>query len=361
MQISKSEAEPSDYQYKHMSVYAVAISGGVDSAVTAAKLLKDGHDVFGVTMLLTDQNKDTLIEAAKTVADNLKIPHYICDLRTEFKKNVIDYFVNAYRSGLTPNPCAICNKKIKLSKLLQFAKNHGADYMATGHYAKLVHDKDTTELYEGANFNKDQSYFLSLTSIDHLKYIRFPLQNITDKSITRELAKSYGLPNFAKTDSQDICFVTNNDYVSVINKYSSTSNIVGDFVLNGKTVGKHNGIANYTIGQRKGLGISYACPLYVTMIDAKNNTITLGKRVDLLKNTFILNDVNFLSEISSKEKLFVKIRSGNKKLSAKVDQSKDGLKIKLLEPNVTAVCPGQVCAVYNTNGKVIAGGLITFE
>ncbi len=233
--------------------------------------------------------------------------------------------------------------------------------MATGHYAKLVHDKDTTELYEGANFNKDQSYFLSLTSIDHLKYIRFPLQNITDKSITRELAKSYGLPNFAKTDSQDICFVTNNDYVSVINKYSSTSNIVGDFVLNGKTVGKHNGIANYTIGQRKGLGISYACPLYVTMIDAKNNTITLGKRVDLLKNTFILNDVNFLSEISSKEKLFVKIRSGNKKLSANVDQSNDGLKIKLLEPNVTAVCPGQVCAVYNTNGKIIAGGLITFE
>ncbi len=343
-----------------MSVYAVAISGGVDSAVTATRLLKEGHDVFGVTMLLFDENTDALIEGAKTVTDYLGIPHYICDLRAEFKKEVIDYFVNSYKSGLTPNPCAICNKKIKLNKLLQFAKGLGADYMATGHYAKLLHDNGVAKLYESANSKKDQSYFLSLTSIDCLKYIRFPLQDIVDKSVTRELAKSYGLPNFAKTDSQDICFVPNNDYVSVINKYSLTKNIVGDFILNGKVIGKHNGLVKYTIGQRKGLGISYKYPLYVTKIDAERNTVVLGKRADLLRTEFIVKDINILGDIPCGEKLFVKIRSGNKKFYANIEQLNNCLKIKLLEPNSIAICPGQVCAVYDNKGKVLAGGIILF-
>lgn len=345
-----------------MSIYAVAISGGVDSAVTATTLLKEGHEVFGITMVIDDRNKDCLVQGAKVVTDYLKIPHYIYDLCSEFKREVIDYFITSYQMGLTPNPCAVCNKKIKLHKLLKFAQDKGADYLATGHYARLQHIDNRVELYESENTTKDQSYFLSLTSIDDLKYVRFPLQNIKNKSITRKLAKSYGLPNFAKVDSQDICFVPNNDYVSVIHKYSDAPDVMGDFILNGKAVGKHRGLIHYTIGQRRGLNISYSYPLYVISTDFKKNTITLGKRTDLLKDNFLIRDVNTFCDIgnvSSNSQFFVKIRSGNKKFLAEVKLVKNNIAVHLLEPNTTAVCPGQIGCIYDKAGRVIAGGIIS--
>ncbi len=339
-----------------MSIYAVAISGGVDSAVTATKLLHAGHDVFGVTMVTDDKTKDSLLIGAKTIAEHLNIPHYICDLCSEFKKEVIDYFVKSYQKGLTPNPCAVCNKKIKLHKLLQFARDKGADFLATGHYAKV----NDGQLYEGANLLKDQSYFLSLTSKDDLKYVCCPLQDITNKSLTREMAKSYGLPNFAKSDSQDICFVPNNDYIAVIHAYSDAQDVSGDFILDNMPVGKHKGIIHYTIGQRRGLGISsHTCPLYVTAIDSENNNVALGKHSDLIRTSFYVKDVNILANVPQNENLFVKIRSGSKKFNAKINKlDSNAFEVNLLEPNTIAICPGQVCAVYDANGQVLCGGII---
>lgn len=340
-----------------MSVYAVAISGGVDSAVTAMKLLQSGHDVFGVTMIIDDKNTEKLLLSAKSVTEHLKISHYICDLRTEFKKEVIDYFVKSYQHGLTPNPCAICNKKIKLHKLLQFALDRGADFLATGHYARISNG----QLYESANVSKDQSYFLSLTSQKDLNYVRCPLQNIIDKSVTRKLAKAYGLPNFAKLDSQDICFVPNNDYVSVVHEHSMTSDIEGNFILNSRAIGKHKGLIHYTIGQRRGLGISHSFPLYVVSLNWQRNTVTLGKRSDLLQKSFAVENVNILADISQDEYLFVKIRSGHKKFKAQIKKLDSGLEVILLEPNTIAICPGQVCAVYNEEGHVLCGGTIAYN
>ena len=183
--------------------YAVALSGGVDSSTTAAILLREGHEVFGVTMLTQQNGCETVIKNASAVSKQLGIKHYVLDVIDEFKKEVIDYFINSYLNGITPNPCAICNKKIKLNKLLMFAKEKGANYLATGHYASIECVDNNVLLRESNNKLKDQSYFLSLTSKEHLKYIKTPLSNINNKKETRELAKSFGLNNFQEKDSQD--------------------------------------------------------------------------------------------------------------------------------------------------------------
>ena len=345
--------------------YAVALSGGVDSSTTAAILLREGHEVFGVTMLTQQNGCETVIKNASAVSKQLGIKHYVLDVIDEFKKEVIDYFINSYLNGITPNPCAICNKKIKLNKLLMFAKEKGANYLATGHYASIECVDNNVLLRESNNKLKDQSYFLSLTSKEHLKYIKTPLSNINNKKETRELAKSFGLNNFQEKDSQDICFIKNNDYISFIKNNIANKKLLdkqGNIILkNSNTVlSQHRGLINYTIGQRRGLGIANSEPLYVTSIDHNNNTLIVGTKQDLLVKTFIVNQFNWLIEqTNSSFECYVKVRSGHSKFKALVNINDiDNITVNLLENNTVAICPGQVCALYNDENIVIGAGII---
>ena len=345
--------------------YAVALSGGVDSSTVAAILLNEGHEVFGVTMLTQPNGCQNAIDNASKIAEQLGINHYILDVIDEFKKEVIDYFINSYINGITPNPCAICNKKIKLNKLLIFAQSKGADYLATGHYASIEYINNNLYLKESKNILKDQSYFLSITSKEHLKYIKTPLSNTTNKNETRELAKSFGLSNFQEKDSQDICFIKNNDYISFIKNNIENKELLdkyGDIVLqnNGNIISQHKGLINYTIGQRRGLGIANSEPLYVTSINYSNNTLTVGTRKNLLVKTFIVNQFNWLLEITEYNfECYVKVRSGHSKFKSLISiNSIDCITVNLLEENTVAICPGQVCALYNIDNIVIGAGII---
>ncbi|MBR1944121.1 MAG: tRNA 2-thiouridine(34) synthase MnmA [Alphaproteobacteria bacterium] len=348
--------------------YAVALSGGVDSSTTAAMLLNEGHEVFGVTMLLQSTGCQMVIDKASKVAQQLGIKHYVFDAINEFKKEVIDYFINSYMTGTTPNPCAICNKKIKLNKLLSFAQEKGADYLATGHYANIECINNDVFLKESKNSLKDQSYFLSLTSREHLKYIKTPLCNITHKQETRNLAKSFGLNNFHEKDSQDICFIRNGDYISFIRDNIEDKKLLnkcGNIILqsNGNCIAQHKGLVNYTIGQRRGLGIPNNEPLYVTNINYSNNTLTVGIKRDLLVKTFQVNQFNWLLDINdNKFECHVRIRAGHSKYKSLVEIiSNDVVNVHLLENNTVAVCPGQVCALYNKDNVVIGAGIITLQ
>lgn len=347
------------------NTYAVALSGGVDSSTVAAMLLKEGHEVFGVTMLTQPDGCESVIKKASIVAKQLGIKHYVLDVIDEFKKEVIDYFINSYLNGTTPNPCAICNKKIKLNKLLIFAKEKGADYLATGHYASIEYINNNVYLKESNNKLKDQSYFLSLTSKEHLKYIKTPLSNINNKRETRELAKSFGLSNFQEKDSQDICFIKNNDYISFIRNNIEDKRLLdrqGNIILkNSNTIlSQHKGLVNYTTGQRRGLGISNSEPLYVTNINYNNNTITVGTKKDLLIKTFNVNQFNWLIEQeNSSFECYVKVRSGHSKFKALVNINDiNNVTVNLLEDNTVAICPGQVCVLYNNKNIVIGAGII---
>ncbi len=394
-----------------MTIYAVAMSGGVDSSTVAALLLREGHEVFGVTML-TQATPDcqNVINNASKVAKQLNIKHYVLDIIDDFKKEVIDYFISAYLQGTTPNPCAICNKKIKLSKLLMFAKEKGADYLATGHYASIDYINNTLYLKESKNLLKDQSYFLSLTDKEHLKYIKTPLSNITNKLETRTLAKQFGLSNFQEKDSQDICFIKHNDYISFIKDNIKNEKLIskrGDIILQNtdNIIAQHNGLMNYTIGQRKGIGISYSEPLYVINMDYIKNQVTVGTKKDLLVKQFKVKQMNWLLEHNNDFECYVKVRSGHSKFKALINiqtninnvfqhniqannttkvninveynsnicennnmqhnNNKDDcimhyneILVNLLEPNTVAICPGQVCALYNEYNTVIGAGII---
>ena len=348
--------------------YAVAMSGGIDSSTAAAILLREGYKVFGVTMLTCKTGCDKIILEAGTIADDLGIRHYICDISDGFQTEVVDYFINSYMNGLTPNPCAICNKKIKLKQLLQFARNHGADYLATGHYASIEVIEDQVYLKESINTNKDQSYFISLTSKEDLKYIRFPLSNILNKQETRNLAVQFGLRNFAKQDSQDICFIQNRDYISFIRdniKDKSKLNNCGNMVLNtnNSILAQHHGLENYTIGQRRGLGVSHFEPLYVIHIDTQSNQIILGNKKSLISKYFKVSNMNWIIDSDQNDiACLVKIRAGKLKFKAIIHKySETDIQVTLLEQNTLAVCPGQVCALYNKENVILGAGTITHE
>ncbi|MGL4653909.1 tRNA 2-thiouridine(34) synthase MnmA [Cetobacterium sp.] len=337
-------------------VIAVAMSGGVDSSTVAYLLKKQGYTIFGVTMKTCgEEDKD-----AKRICDDLGIEHYLLDVTKEFGKEVIDYFVDEYSSGRTPNPCMVCNRKIKFGKLIEFAKEKGAEALATGHYANII---DGT-LAIGDDMNKDQVYFLSQIKKENLEYIIFPIGKM-EKPAVRELAKDLGVRVYAKRDSQEICFVEDGKLKEfLMDKTDGKIGRPGKIVdLNGKTLGKHNGLAFYTIGQRKGLGIASANPLYVVALDKKNNTVIVGDNDDLMRDSLIANSLNLFLVNEVKEldgmNCFIKARSRDRLHPCKVRViDNDTIEVIFTEDNIRAVTPGQGAVLYTEDGKVIASSFI---
>lgn len=337
-------------------VIAVAMSGGVDSSTVAYLLKKQGYKIFGITMKTCgEEDKD-----AKRICDDLGIEHYLLDVREEFEKEVIDYFVDEYSSGRTPNPCMVCNRKIKFGKLIEYAKELGAEALATGHYANII---DGT-LAIGDDMNKDQVYFLSQIKKENLKHIIFPIGKM-EKPAVRELAKNLGVRVYAKKDSQEICFVEDGklkDFLlkKTAGKIGKSGQIVN---LKGKVLGKHEGLAFYTIGQRKGLGIASATPLYVVELDKKNNRVIVGSNEELMKKTLIANQLNLflvedVEELDGLE-CFVKARSRDRLHSCRVKViDRDTIEILFIEDSIRAVTPGQGAVLYTNDGKVIASSFI---
>ena len=350
----------------------VAMSGGVDSSTVAGMMKKEGYKVIGITLKLYDDSKEVAkskqccsgqdIMDAKRVANKLDIEHKVLYYQNKFKQGVVDNFVDSYLKGETPIPCVQCNQTVKFKDLFEFSKELNADALVTGHYVKSVTSNNTTNMYRAIDENRDQSYFLFNTTRDQLDYLRFPLGDL-HKSETREIAKELNLNVADKPDSQDICFVPNGDYASVIQKFRPDSFKKGNIKnLQGKVIGVHDGIVNFTIGQRKGIKISNDEPLYVVKINSDKNEIIVGPREFLGKKEILLKDVNLLSEQQEFEKnIYVKVRSTGKLLGAKVKLAKNNSANVELDIPEDGISPGQACVFYNKDSqgyKVLGGGWI---
>jgi len=354
------------------TLIVVAMSGGVDSSTVAAMMKNEGYKVIGITLKLYNDTKETAqskqccagqdIMDAKRVADKLKIEHRILYYQDKFKEGVIDNFIDSYLNGETPIPCVQCNQTVKFTDLLKEAKNLKADALVTGHYVKSITEGDSTDMYRGVDFNRDQSYFLFNTTKEQLNFLRFPLGNLL-KNETRNIARELDLNVADKPDSQDICFVPNGDYASVIEKFRPNSFNKGNIKnIEGKVVGVHDGIINYTIGQRKGIKISNKNPLYVIKIIANKNEIIVGSKEYLVKTKINLKNLNIITNDKNdfKKELFVKVRSTGKLIRAKINIKEKSANIDLLEEE-HGIAPGQACVFYskNDNGhKVLGGGWI---
>ena len=350
----------------------VAMSGGVDSSTVAGMMKKEGYNVIGITLKLYDDNKDVAkskqccsgqdIMDAKRVAQKLGIKHKILYYQNKFKQGVIDNFVDSYAKGETPIPCVQCNQTVKFKDLFEVSKDLKADAMITGHYVKSVTSENQTDMYRAIDENRDQSYFLFNTKKEQLNYLRFPLGGML-KDETRKIAKELELNVADKPDSQDICFVPNGDYTSVIQKFKPGSFKKGNIKdLKGKVIGVHNGIINFTIGQRKGIKVSDKEPLYVLKINSEKNEIIVGPKNKLGKKIILLKDLNLL--VNKKEfdnEIFVKVRSTGKLLDAKLnfkDINAAEINLKIPEDGIS---PGQACVFYkrdNLGFKVLGGGWI---
>ena len=360
------DKKPSD------TLVVVAMSGGVDSSTVAGMMKNEGYKVIGITLKLYDDSKAVAaskqccsgqdIMDAKRVANKLNIEHKILYYQDKFKQGVIDNFIESYLNGETPIPCVQCNQTVKFNDLFKVAKELNADALVTGHYVKSVTKNNTTNMYRAIDENRDQSYFLFSTTREQLDYLRFPLGGIL-KDKTREIAKNLDLNVADKPDSQDICFVPNGDYASVIRKFKPESFKKGNIKnLNGKVIGVHDGIINFTIGQRKGIKLSNTKPLYVIKIDAEKNEIIVGSKENLGKKDIYIKDINLLSEKNEFEQnIYVKVRSTGKLLEAKIDFTNKGMaKVKLKLPE-EGISPGQACVFYNKDAqgfKVLGGGWI---
>jgi len=299
---------------------------------------------------------------AKRVAHKLKIEHKILYYQDKFKQGVIDNFVDSYLNGETPIPCVQCNQTVKFKDLFEVSKELNADALVTGHYVKSITSNNTTNMYRAIDENRDQSYFLFNTTREQLDYLRFPLGGML-KNKTREIAKDLDLNVADKPDSQDICFVPNGDYASVIRKFRPDSFQKGNIKnLDGNVIGVHDGIINFTIGQRKGIKVSDKEPLYVLKINSENNEIIVGPKEKLGKKTITLKDLNLLTDKTELEKnIFVKVRSTGSLLEAKIDlMDNNTAHVSLINPE-DGISPGQACVFYNKDQyghKVLGGGWI---
>ena len=349
----------------------VAMSGGVDSSTVAGLMKSEGYNVVGITLKLYDDTKTSKksrqccagqdILDAKRVSQKLNIDHKILYYQKKFKKDVIDSFVDSYVNGETPIPCVQCNQTVKFRDLYSYARELKADALITGHYVNRIQKNGKAEMYRAADLTRDQSYFLFTTTQEQLDFLRFPLGKI-EKKETRKIALKLKLNVANKPDSQDICFVPNGNYATVIKKYKPTSFKQGDiFDTEGNLLGKHKGIINYTIGQRKGIRIAHKEPLYVVNINASENKIIVGNKEALSIEKIFLKDLNLLSDIEKyNDNLFIKVRSTGRLIKAKVKLNKNEIEVNL-EENEIGISPGQACVFYSKNelgDKVLGGGWI---
>lgn len=354
----------------------VAMSGGVDSSVVAALLKEQGYDVIGITLQLYDHGEAVGrkgaccagqdIHDARRVAERLNIPHYVLDYEARFADNVMNDFVSSYLSGETPVPCILCNQKIKFNEMLETAKDLGADAMATGHYISSCLGEDGWELHRAKDPERDQSYFLFTTTKEQLKLLRFPLGNL-HKSRVREIANEYGLSVADKSDSQDICFVPTGRYTQVIERLRPGAAEAGDIVhVDGRVLGRHEGIINYTVGQRRGIGVALGDPIYVVELDSENARVIVGPRECLQTKTVELRDVNWLGMPSLAEiggaglPVYARVRSAQEPQPATL-VARDGRVLVELHHGEDGVSPGQACVLYESGegqARILGGGWI---
>jgi len=350
----------------------VAMSGGVDSSVVAAQLAEEGYDVVGVTLQLYDHGAALAkkgaccagrdIHDARRVAETMGFPHYVLDYENTFREAVIDEFADSYLAGATPVPCIRCNERVKFKDLLETARDLDADCMATGHYIQRKMGERGAELHAAADAARDQSYFLFSTTQAQLDFLRFPLGHLASKAETRALAAKYGLSVADKPDSQDICFVPNGDYASVIEKLRPGAADPGEIVdAEGNVLGEHRGVIHYTIGQRRGLGIGgLADPLYVVKLDPEKRQVIVGPKELLSTRTVPVREINWLGDapLTSRDtwEVEVKIRSTRPPRPAVIRPiSATEAKVELVTPE-EGVSPGQACVFYDPDGSRILGG-----
>lgn len=350
----------------------VAMSGGVDSSVVAAQLAEEGYDVVGVTLQLYDHGAALAkkgaccagrdIHDARRVAEEMGFPHYVLDYENTFREAVIDEFADSYLAGATPVPCIRCNERVKFKDLLETAKDLDADCMATGHYIQRKMGLEGPELHSAADASRDQSYFLFSTTPEQLSYLRFPLGHLASKAETRALASKYGLSVADKPDSQDICFVPNGNYATVIEKLRPGAGEPGEIVdMEGQVLGQHTGVIHYTIGQRRGLGIGgLTDPLYVVKLDPDSRRVVVGPKEALSTRVVPVREINWLGDapFTSQDEwhMGVKIRSTRPPRDAIIRPvSETEAEVELLTPE-EGVSPGQACVFYAPEGSRIFGG-----
>jgi tRNA-uridine 2-sulfurtransferase len=353
----------------------VAMSGGVDSAVVAALLEQQGHDVIGVTLQLYDHGEAVGrrgsccagqdIHDARRVADRLGIAHYVLDYEQRFKSAVMQSFADSYAAGETPIPCVVCNQQIKFHELLETARELEADALATGHYIERRDGPAGPELYRARDAERDQSYFLFATTRAQLDWLRFPL-GAYRKDEVRALARSFALPVADKSDSQDICFVPEGRYTNVVERLKPGAAEGGDIVhVDGRVLGRHAGIINYTIGQRRGLGVAGPAPLYVVRLDAATRQVVVGPRESLHAHWITLRNVNWLGDEpipTGGMSVAVRVRSTSLPQPATLLPSADGARVLLLRDGEYGVAAGQACVFYanaTAEARVLGGGWIT--
>ncbi|MGD9667657.1 MAG: tRNA 2-thiouridine(34) synthase MnmA [Hyphomicrobiaceae bacterium] len=372
-----AEAAPTRGDLRPRRRVVVAMSGGVDSSVVAALMKAAGHDVIGITLQLYDHGQATAkpgsccagqdIHDARRVADAVGIPHYVLDYERRFAERVIEQFADSYVSGETPIPCVTCNSDIKFGDLLSTARELDADFLATGHYIRRTEGPCGPELRRAVDADRDQSYFLFSTTREQLARLWFPLGDLP-KSEVRRIAQELALPVASKPDSQDICFVPTGRYTDVIERLKPGALQPGDIVhVDGRLLGRHNGIINYTVGQRRGLGIPAPEPYYVIRLDADRNEVIVGPRDCLMTEAIILRGVNWLGDTSLGEAaahglgIHARVRSTQPPTPATLLADGDGMVRVLLGEGIEGIAAGQACVFYSdgsNDARVLGGGFI---